>query len=62
MKESMRWLIVVIAVAALFYTFGRMHSWQGSIDRAAYDCRNYKAFQYEDQFFQCFRLTGANDE
>ena len=58
-KESIRWLCVVIVVAALFYAFGRMHSWAGSIDRAAYDCRNYKMFVVDEINYACYQLTGS---
>ena len=62
MKEAIRWLIVVIAVAAMFYTFGRMHSWQGSVDRAGYDCNNYKMFSVDEIDYACYKLTGSKDK
>jgi hypothetical protein len=54
--------VVYVILAALFYAMGMMHSFGGSVSKAAYDCDNFKMFANEEIDYACYRLTGSRDK
>jgi len=61
-RELFRYLATWTIAAVLFYAMGMMHSFEGSVARAAYDCRNFASFQYKDEYFVCQVLSNGRDK
>ena len=61
-KEIKRQLGAYLLVAIVFFLWGLKISWGGSVDKAAYDCDNFKMFAVEEIDYACYRLTGSRDK
>ena len=61
-REIKHQLAVYLLVAVVFFIWGLKINWWDSIDRAAYDCDNFKMFAVEEIDYACYRLTGSKDK
>jgi len=61
-REIKRQLAVYAFVALVFFLWGLFISWNGSIDRAAFDCDNFKMFAVGEIDYACYRLSGSKDK
>ena len=60
-KEAKRFLLVVGFVAVAFFLFGLKVQFTESVNKAAYDCTNFKMFSHDEIDFACYRLTGLKE-
>ena len=60
-KEAKRWLAVCGFVAVAFFLFGLKAQFTESVDKAAYDCTNFKMFSHNEIDYACYRLTGLKE-
>jgi hypothetical protein len=54
---TLRWIGVCVCCTILGIAMGYGSSWSVSIDRVAYDCRNFQYFEWQDVRYNCLVLS-----